>query len=343
MIELGCGGGLNQQFYEAGRISAFAGIDPHEKLLEGARARASAHGWDVDIGAGVAEDLPFATGSFDTVVCTYTLCSAGIPNAYSPRSAACWPRVERLLFLEHGRARDQAVALAGRIEPVWKPLAGASSPSDPTRRRRSARGGLRGRDLWGRPISDGLPRLWAGWNGAWPARPEGRPAPMDQPTPLRCQFRLFVAESALPPAALWLGRFGRRFRALFHQRCGAGLGNRRFFRSFRRGCFPSLFGDLAYRFGVGLLLARRAFLGSGLGFGLGCAGRIAVTARTLPLRSSSCEAHASSVWAFSSVSPSAGVSVAGTSRSAAAFFLAERASSASHFLRCQPPLRRPFG
>ncbi|MEC8772182.1 MAG: class I SAM-dependent methyltransferase, partial [Pseudomonadota bacterium] len=52
VLELGCGGGLNQQFYEAGRISAFAGIDPHEKLLEGARARASAHGWEVDIRAG---------------------------------------------------------------------------------------------------------------------------------------------------------------------------------------------------------------------------------------------------------------------------------------------------
>ena len=38
VLELGCGGGLNQQFYETAGL-ALAGIDPHEKLLEGARAR----------------------------------------------------------------------------------------------------------------------------------------------------------------------------------------------------------------------------------------------------------------------------------------------------------------
>jgi len=125
VLELGCGGGLNQQFYEAGRISAFAGIDPHEKLLEGARARASAHGWDVDIRAGVAEDLPFATGSFDTVVCTYTLCSVEDPERVLAEVRRVLAPGGRLLFLEHGRAPDQEVARwQERIEPVWKPLAG---------------------------------------------------------------------------------------------------------------------------------------------------------------------------------------------------------------------------
>ena len=125
VLELGCGGGLNQQFYEAGRISAFAGIDPHEKLLEGARARASAHGWDGDIRAGVAEDLPFATGSFDTVVCTYTLCSVDDPERVLAEVRRVLAPGGRLLFLEHGRAPDQAVARwQERIEPVWKPLAG---------------------------------------------------------------------------------------------------------------------------------------------------------------------------------------------------------------------------
>lgn len=125
VLELGCGGGLNQQFYEAGRISAFAGIDPHEKLLEGARARALAHGWDVDIRAGVAEDLPFATGSFDTVVCTYTLCSVEDPERVLAEVRRVLAPGGRLLFLEHGRAPDQAVARwQERIEPVWKPLAG---------------------------------------------------------------------------------------------------------------------------------------------------------------------------------------------------------------------------
>jgi SAM-dependent methyltransferase len=79
----------------------------------------------VDIRAGVAEDLPFATGSFDTVVCTYTLCSVEDPERVLAEVRRVLAPGGRLLFLEHGRAPDQAVARwQERIEPVWKPLAG---------------------------------------------------------------------------------------------------------------------------------------------------------------------------------------------------------------------------
>ncbi len=125
VFELGCGGGLNQALYDPAQITSFSGIDPHEKLLDGARTRAREKGWEADIRHGVGEDIPFASGSFDTVVCTYTLCSVEDPGAVLAEMWRILAPGGRLLFLEHGRAPDAGVARwQERFEPVWKPLAG---------------------------------------------------------------------------------------------------------------------------------------------------------------------------------------------------------------------------
>lgn len=125
VFELGCGGGLNQALYDPAQITSFSGIDPHEKLLDGARARAREKGWQADIRQGVGEDIPFASGSFDTVVCTYTLCSVDDPGAVLAEMWRILAPGGKLLFLEHGRAPDAGVARwQERVEPVWKPLAG---------------------------------------------------------------------------------------------------------------------------------------------------------------------------------------------------------------------------
>lgn len=125
VFELGCGGGLNQALYDPAQITSFSGIDPHEKLLDGARARAREKGWQADIRQGVGEDIPFASGSFDTVVCTYTLCSVDDPGAALAEMWRILAPGGKLLFLEHGRAPDAGVARwQERVEPVWKPLAG---------------------------------------------------------------------------------------------------------------------------------------------------------------------------------------------------------------------------
>lgn len=125
VFELGCGGGLNQALYDPERIVSFAGIDPHEKLLDGARQRASDKGWDADIRQGVGESIPFPDGSFDTVVCTFTLCSVEDAEQTISEMRRILRPGGQLLFLEHGRAPDPGVARwQRRIEPWWKPLAG---------------------------------------------------------------------------------------------------------------------------------------------------------------------------------------------------------------------------
>ncbi|MEN7536376.1 class I SAM-dependent methyltransferase [Aurantiacibacter flavus] len=125
VFELGCGGGFNQQLYDPAQVTSFAGIDPNANLLEAARGRAQAHGLSADIRAGVGEDIAFADGAFDAVVCTYTLCSVGDQARVLAELRRILKPGGRLIYLEHGRAPDPEVARwQRRIEPVWKRLAG---------------------------------------------------------------------------------------------------------------------------------------------------------------------------------------------------------------------------
>jgi len=125
VFELGCGCGINQQFYDVEAVKSYAGIDPHEGMLATAREAASIKGWDVDMRQGVGEDIPFASESFDTVVCTFTLCSVQEPAQVLSEMRRILRPGGTALFLEHGRAPDADVAKwQDRIEPAWKRLAG---------------------------------------------------------------------------------------------------------------------------------------------------------------------------------------------------------------------------
>lgn len=125
VFEIGCGGGINQQFYDRSRVTSFSGMDPSAKGLDYAREAAAEKGWQADIRQGFGEAIPFADESFDTVVCTFTLCSV-CDQAQTVRELRRILRPGgRLLYAEHGRAPDAGVRKwQDRIEPVWKKLAG---------------------------------------------------------------------------------------------------------------------------------------------------------------------------------------------------------------------------
>ncbi len=132
VFELGCGGGINHEFYDARAITSYAGIDPHEGLLEGARAAARDKGWAADLRQGRGEDIPFAQNSFDCVVCTFTLCSVDDPGQVMRELRRILRPGGQMLFLEHGRAPDAGVRRwQERIEPVWKRMAGGCHLSRP--------------------------------------------------------------------------------------------------------------------------------------------------------------------------------------------------------------------
>jgi SAM-dependent methyltransferase len=79
----------------------------------------------VTILRGAAEALPFDAAEFDTVVCTFTLCSVTAPEAALAEARRVLRRDGRLLFCEHGLSPDAGVARwQSRLEPLWKRMAG---------------------------------------------------------------------------------------------------------------------------------------------------------------------------------------------------------------------------
>ena len=171
VFELGCGGGLNQEFYDTDAVTSFAGIDPHDGLLDEARDAARKKGWPADIRQGVGEDIPFPSGSFDSVVCTFTLCSVEDPARVLSEMRRILKPGGQALFLEHGRAPDANVARwQDRIEPVWKPLAGGCHLTRPIG------SAFRGAGFEVAPLGQGyLPKApkFAGWNEWGVARKPG--------------------------------------------------------------------------------------------------------------------------------------------------------------------------
>ena len=125
VLELGIGGGLNLAFYDPAQVASVTGVDPSEGLRAKARAAPRPDGLKVEILDGQAERLPFDAASFDTIVCTFTLCSVGSPTSTLAEARRVLKPGGRFLFSEHGLAPDPAVQRwQRRLEPVWKRLAG---------------------------------------------------------------------------------------------------------------------------------------------------------------------------------------------------------------------------
>ncbi len=125
VLELGCGGGINMEFYDPARIASFTGLDPSPNLLERSRAAAQVRGMAADIRGGIGEAIPFADASFDTVVVTFTLCSVTDQAQVLSEMRRVIRPGGKVLFLEHGVAPDKNVRTwQRRIEPVWKRIGG---------------------------------------------------------------------------------------------------------------------------------------------------------------------------------------------------------------------------
>jgi ubiquinone/menaquinone biosynthesis C-methylase UbiE len=124
VLEIGVGSGLNFAFYGA-TVTSVIGLEPSSALLRMARSRASSVKVPITLLDASAEAIPLESGSIDTVVTTWTLCT--IPNA--PLALAEMRRVLRpggaLRFVEHGRAPEPGVARwQDRLDPLWSRFAG---------------------------------------------------------------------------------------------------------------------------------------------------------------------------------------------------------------------------
>jgi ubiquinone/menaquinone biosynthesis C-methylase UbiE len=123
VLEVAIGTGLNLPHYPDG--VALTGVEWSPAMLDLARRRAQELGRQVDLRLGDAQDLEFPDGSFDTVVCTFSLC--GIPD--DRQAVAEMDRVLRpdglLLLADHVEASRWDARVAQRlIDLVTIPLGG---------------------------------------------------------------------------------------------------------------------------------------------------------------------------------------------------------------------------
>jgi ubiquinone/menaquinone biosynthesis C-methylase UbiE len=169
VLELGVGLGRNLAFYDPDKVTDLVGVDPSPELRALAMAAPRDPRLPVSIEAGSAESLPFEDKSFDTVVCTFTLCSVcGPPQALAEARRVLKPG-GRFLFCEHGLAPDaEVVKWQRRVEPLWKRLAGGCHLTRPVA---SAIAGAGFRmETVETMYLPGTPRF-AGWNEWGAARP----------------------------------------------------------------------------------------------------------------------------------------------------------------------------
>lgn len=106
-LEVAIGTGLNLALYpETVRLT---GIDLSPEMLELARERAAETGREVELHEADAHELPFANGSFDTVICTYSLCNIPDPQlAVNEMNRVLRPG-GKLILVDHIRAAVKPV------------------------------------------------------------------------------------------------------------------------------------------------------------------------------------------------------------------------------------------
>jgi SAM-dependent methyltransferase len=125
VLEIGIGSGLNLEFYDAAKVSTIVGVDPSAEMQKLAHQRAERISIPVEMIALELGQIQAADASFDSIVCTFTLCT--IPDAVAAlrEMRRVLKPGGRLWFCEHGMAPDSAVLRwQNRLTPLWKPLAG---------------------------------------------------------------------------------------------------------------------------------------------------------------------------------------------------------------------------
>ncbi len=124
VLEIGFGTGLNLRYYPTS-VSKLAALDPLDALQARVQRRIASVSFPVErFVLGADNGLPFEAESFDCVAMTWTLCSIREPLAALAEMRRVLRRDGVLLFIEHGRSEDPAVARwQARLNPIHRRVA----------------------------------------------------------------------------------------------------------------------------------------------------------------------------------------------------------------------------
>lgn len=124
VLEIGIGSGLNLPFYGAGVEQLYA-LDPSDELLTMARKKASGIPFPIEFIPHSGEAIPLDSGSIDTVVTTWTLCTIPDPMQALKEMRRVLRYDGVMLFAEHGLAPEASVqGWQQRLNPLWRRVAG---------------------------------------------------------------------------------------------------------------------------------------------------------------------------------------------------------------------------
>ena len=123
VLEIGAGTGLNLSHY-LDEIDELVLVEPEPAMRERLTQRIRRAGSQAAVVDAPAEALPFADGSFDTVVCTLVLCTVSAPDTALGEIGRVLRSDGRLLFIEHVRAESPTLAyLQDRLREPWRRFA----------------------------------------------------------------------------------------------------------------------------------------------------------------------------------------------------------------------------
>ncbi|MEO0836941.1 MAG: methyltransferase domain-containing protein, partial [Cyanobacteria bacterium J06642_3] len=105
ILELGFGTGLNLPFYPD-RVGKITTVDPNPGMKKLARSRIKQSQITVDYKILNGESLPLDDCSFDSVVCTWTLCSIPLVKQAIAEVYRLLKPGGKFLFIEHGLSPD---------------------------------------------------------------------------------------------------------------------------------------------------------------------------------------------------------------------------------------------
>ncbi len=125
VLEIGIGSGLNLSFYDPTKVSVIVGVDPSAAMQKLAQQRAAEISIPVEMIALELGQIQAADASFDSIVCTFTLCTIPDAGAALQEMRRVLKPGGKLLFSEHGLAPDlPVVRWQHRLTPLWKPFSG---------------------------------------------------------------------------------------------------------------------------------------------------------------------------------------------------------------------------